>query len=271
MVPAKPKLVETFDPHALDRALAGTIFARKLHYFPETGSTNSLAMEAAAQDAPEGSAFIADYQIAGRGRGDHNWHSESGDSLLFSIVLRPRIAAADTLWLSLMAGVAVQHAIHDQLALNGDLRWPNDLLVNGKKFCGILTELATDLDRVRFAVIGIGVNVNQRAFPKELGDIATSLRIETGRKHARFELLVALLKSLHVEYKTLLENLSRAQRPVLLKRITGISSYVSGKEVHVSESGGYDGTTAGLDERGFLLVRTPAGIRKVISGGVREN
>ena len=258
----------------LNSALAGTIFANQLEYLAETASTNLLAMEAAAQGLPEGAVFLADRQTAGRGRGGHSWDSEPGTNLLLSFVLRPRIAPADALWLSLMSGLAVQQAIHHQTGLAPDLRWPNDLLLHNKKLCGILTELSSDGNRVRHAVVGIGINVNQREFPQDLSGLATSLAIETGRSWQRSRLLVALLTSLDSEYRMLLGELTPERTPTrpisLLQRLRESSSYIQGKPVHVSEEGGYDGTTAGLDERGFLLVRTPNGVRRVISGGVRE-
>ncbi len=266
--------VTPFDLAEVDSALAGTIFAGKIHHLAETASTNILAADAAGQRAPEGTLFVADRQTAGKGRGGHTWDSEPGSNLLFSFILRPRIASADALWLSLTAGMAVQHAIQERTALAPDLRWPNDLLLNRKKFCGILTELSSEGERVRYAVVGIGINVNQRQFPEELAGLATSLAIEAGRPWSRSELLVALLHSLHGEYRRLIDGLGtndpQSHSVSLLERLQGSSSYIQGKAVHVSEDGGYDGITAGLDERGFLLVRTSGGLRRVISGGVRE-
>jgi len=143
----------------------------------------------------------------------------------------------------------------------------NDVLIDSEKVCGILTEISADSDQLRFAVIGIGVNVNQRSFPAEFSDSATSLLIETGKEWSRTELLIALLQALELEYR---RTLSRSEEEALLHRLEAISSYVMGRPVHVDEAGGYDGITAGLDRRGFLRVRTPDGMRTVLSGGVRE-
>src|SRR5262249_7168536 len=149
-------------------------------------------------------------QTQGRGRGGHSWHSEPHSSLLFSFIVRPQIQAADALWLSLMAGVAVSDAVRRHTGLRPDLRWPNDLLMNTKKFCGILTELSTDGPAVRHAVIGIGVNVNQAAFPQDLASVGTSLRIESAKQWCRTELLATLLKALHTEYNSLIAELAQA-------------------------------------------------------------
>ena len=130
-------------------------------------------MQEAAKGAPHGSVYIAEEQTAGRGRGDHAWHSEPYSGIYVSILLRPQLAAADGLWLSLATGLAVQRAIENVTGLVTDIRWPNDLLSNGKKVGGILVEMNAEASRIRHAVIGIGINVNQRQFPAELraGDL----------------------------------------------------------------------------------------------------
>ncbi|HET9743222.1 MAG TPA: biotin--[acetyl-CoA-carboxylase] ligase [Terriglobales bacterium] len=258
-----------YDLTQLESSLAQTIYARRLHYFPKIESTNALAMQAAAAGVGEGSVFLADQQTAGRGRNGHGWHSEEGAAILVSVIFRPRLAPSRALWLSLMTGVAVHDAITRTTGVECDLRWPNDLLIGKKKICGILTEISADPEQLRFAVIGIGINVNQASFPPNIAHLATSLHIETGKSWSRTELLIALLESLETEYRNALQN-AASGNSALLHRLEKISSYVRGKRVHVEEAGGYDGVTAGLDERGFLLVRTAEGIRTVISGGVGE-
>jgi BirA family biotin operon repressor/biotin-[acetyl-CoA-carboxylase] ligase len=138
-------------------------------------------MREADEGAPEGMVYVADEQTAGRGRGAHGWHSARGAGLYVSVLLRPRVAPADILWLSLAAGLAVRDAVRQVTSLEADIRWPNDLLFGKKKFCGILTELNAEVTRVRHAVVGIGINVHQESFPGELSLIASSLRSETGR------------------------------------------------------------------------------------------
>lgn len=256
-----------YDVNELESALSGSLFSGKLHYIPETGSTNTLAMHAGAAGIEEGHVFFTDQQTAGRGRGGHSWQAEPGSAILVSVLLRPRIEAAQALWLSLMAGVAVHDALLGSCGIQCDLRWPNDLLIGRKKVCGILTEISSDAEQLRFAVIGIGVNVNENSFSAEIADTATSIQIETGKTWSRTELLTALLRSLEVEYqKALAPKGSRT----LVGRVESVSSYARGKQVHVDEAGGYDGVTDGLDANGFLRVRTQAGTRTVLSGGVRE-
>ena len=255
-------------PDILEPLLRGTMFAGRMHHFFRVGSTNVAGMAAAAQGEQEGALFIAEEQTAGRGRGGHTWESQASVGVYASAILRPPLAPADALLLSLMAGLAVCEAIERATTIQPDLRWPNDVLMNGRKFCGILTELNAEVSRVRYAVVGIGINVNQETFSADLQAVATSLRLETGREWSRVEIAAALLKSLDREYRVLLDN-PRAARESIHKRFEERSSYARRREVHVEEDGGYDGITEGLDERGFLRVRTEQGLRTVLSGGVR--
>lgn len=252
-------------PEILDPVMGGTIFAGKVHHAFRTESTNLDAMKAAAEDAPEGSVFLAEEQTAGRGRGGHSWHSQKSQGLYCSVVLRPQVSPAEVLVLSLAVGLAVQSAIEQATGLRPDLRWPNDLMLDGKKCGGILIEMNAEPTRVRCVVVGIGVNVNQQEFSSELREVATSLSIASGAAWARVPLLAALLQSLDREYRAV----SPATRVNIIERFSECSSYARGKQVRVEEHGGYEGVTAGLDERGFLMVRTADGMRTVISGGVR--
>ncbi len=267
-----PSIVDDrIDLAALDAALGETRFRGKLEFFPSIHSTNTHAMAQAEAGAPDGSVYFADEQTAGRGRGTHAWSSPPGSGLYVSVLLRPSIAPADVLWLSLASGLAVRDAVRKIASLECDLRWPNDLLFGRKKFCGILTELNAEVTRVRYLVIGIGINVHQPQFPADLSDIATSLHIETGRDWPRQELLAALLRFLDREIMALTVpgNLLAATASIL-SRLEQASTWIRGKRVYVEELEGYEGVTEGLDSRGFLQIRTAAGLRAVYSGGVRE-
>jgi len=261
---------DAFDLHALDAELAGTPFAGRLRYFPTIDSTNSTAMREGEEGAASGSVYFADEQTGGRGRGAHSWESAAGSGLYVSILLRPALAPADILWLSLAAGLAVQSAVRDLTSISPDIRWPNDLLLSGRKFCGILTELNAEVTRVRHAVVGIGINVHQPSFPPEIAELATSLTIETGRHWPRQDLLAGLLRHLQAEVEQLTGpygvELAAAS---IRERLSAGSSWTQGKSVIVTESDTFSGTTDGLDSRGFLRVRTEHGVRTVLSGGVR--
>ena len=251
----------------LSPLVKGTIF-QQIHHYYKIGSTNTAAMEAAANGAPEGSVYLAEEQTAGRGRGANAWHSARSTGIYCSVVLRPNLPPTDALILSLAAGLSAHSAVQQLDArVNPDLKWPNDLLIDGKKFGGILTEMNAEATRVRYLVIGIGINVNQPRFPEELRDVATSLKEISGSEWSRVELTAALLKSLHREYRDLLEKPSAHDS--ILRRFAEHSSYVRGRKVRVEENGGFEGVTEGLDARGFLQVRTAQGLRTVLSGTVR--
>ena len=262
-----------FNAAVINAALVGTRFAGKVRHFVTVGSTNAMLLEEAAAGAPEGTVFIADEQTAGRGRGGHSWHSAPGHGLYVSGLAKPGLPLRETLWISLATGLAVQDAIREATGVAVDIRWPNDLLAGGKKCGGILVETAVEPERsatLRYAVIGIGVNVNHAAFPDELAALATSLRMESGAVQNRSTLLVALLRALDREL-LLLEEASAPNGAALLERFAGASSWVSGKRVTVPEQGGYTGVTAGLDVHGFLrVVDDDSVLRTVLSGGVRE-
>jgi BirA family biotin operon repressor/biotin-[acetyl-CoA-carboxylase] ligase len=257
-------------PEILGPLLRGTIFDKQIHHFYKIGSTNTAAMAAAAEGASEGSVFLAEEQTAGRGRGAHSWESARSVGVYCSVVLRPALPPSEVLVLALAAGLAVRAAIEQvDTRVSIDLKWPNDVLIAGKKVCGILTEMNAEATRVRYIVAGIGINVNQASFSKELEGDATSLRLATGSEWSRVELAAALLKSLDREYRLLVEQ-PDARRSIL-RRFAEQSSWVRGKQVRVEENGTrVEGTTEGLDERGFLQVRTPQVLRTILSGTMRE-
>jgi BirA family biotin operon repressor/biotin-[acetyl-CoA-carboxylase] ligase len=268
-------------PELLAPLVRNTIFSGNIHHCVQADSTNSVALRGAAlasqhpDDTPEGAVFLAEEQTAGRGRSTHTWHSERGNGIYCSFLLRPPMTPAESLWLSLIAGVAVQDAVRETTALPADIRWPNDLLLNDKKFAGILTEMSSEGNKVNHAVIGIGINVNHQSFPQELSGTATSLAIEAGKKVDRLELAAALIRTVDREYRALLRSMSSPIRTLtlrfepIMRRVESRSSYALGKLVQVDEDGGYEGITDGLDPRGFLRVRTEQGMRMVISGSVR--
>ncbi|MBZ5720639.1 MAG: biotin--[acetyl-CoA-carboxylase] ligase [Acidobacteriia bacterium] len=255
-------------PEILAPFVKGTIFGKNIHHYYKIGSTSAAAMEAAAAGAPEGTVFLAEQQTAGRGRGAHSWHSPQSTGIYCSVVLRPALPPSEALVLSLAAGLAVHAAVQEiDSRVQPDLKWPNDPLLDGKKFCGLLTEMNAEATRVRYIVLGIGLNVNQTSFPAELQPLATSLRLATGTEWSRMELCASLLKSLDREYRSLVE--SAGAHDSILRRFQERSSWIRGRQVRIEENGGgFDGVTEGLDPRGFLQVRTAQGLRTVLSGTV---
>ncbi len=261
-----------------------------IHHHPITSSTNTLALEAARAGVPTG-VWLADEQTAGRGRGGHTWdspaHIEGQPAGLYvSILTRPNLPGAESLKLSLAAGLAAARAIADTTNATIDLRWPNDLMepfagsalekTPQKKLGGILTESAIDggSGYLTYAVIGIGINLNQPAFPPGLAPLATSLRRLTGIPVQRETLLAALLQSLATELALLDTEVNGAlprNAPKLTTRFEAASTWVRNLPVHVDEEGGYTGLTAGLTAQGLLQIRTANGTTSTVRhGGVRR-
>ena len=251
----------------LEGALAATLFAGKIHFSSSTGSTNTDALQAARGGAPHGSVYFADEQTAGRGRGDHAWQSNAGQGLYVSVLLRPKLALTRLPLLPLATGLAAIAAINEAAGIVADLRWPNDLLIGPQKAGGILVESKTEAGALAYAVVGIGINVHQREFPADVATPATSLDMAAGRTVSRQSLLAALLKSLERELLLLAEPDASAQIPA---RLAQASTWVSGRRVHVHGPQACTGTTEGLDEHGFLRVRTAQGVVRVQTGGLRS-
>jgi BirA family transcriptional regulator, biotin operon repressor / biotin---[acetyl-CoA-carboxylase] ligase len=255
-------------PEVVAPLVKGTIFASHIHHYYKIGSTNTAALEAAAAGAPEGTVFVAEQQTSGRGRGANSWQSAESVGIYCSVILRPALPPAEVLVLTLATGLAVRNAITQMDSrVEPDLKWPNDVLIQGKKVCGILTEMNAEATRVRHIVAGIGINVNQASFPDDLQAIATSLKMASGTEWSRVELCAALLKSLDLEYRTLLEK--KDAREWILKRFQEHSSSVRGRHIQVEETPELEGVTEGLDSRGFLQIRTAQGLKTVLSGTVR--
>jgi BirA family transcriptional regulator, biotin operon repressor / biotin---[acetyl-CoA-carboxylase] ligase len=256
-------------PQLLSHRLYGTPFARRIYHFFKVDSTNTVAMHLGEEGEPHGAVILAEEQSAGRGRAGRKWISEKSSGISCSLLLRPAIPTSHAPLLTLVAGLAARDAAAEDLANAPDIRWPNDLLVRGKKFAGILTEMRAEPDRMHYAVVGIGMNVNQTKMPAEISDIATSLRIETGKVHSRLELLVRLLRHFDRYYN---QFLAEGSAPII-RRFAQVSSYAQGKRVRITTATeGYTGSTAGLEPSGVLRVARDdgRGIELVLSGDVQE-
>ena len=254
-------------PEVLEPMIAGTIFAGGVRHFVKIGSTNAAAMRAGAEGVADARSQNADQTRDGARcgwpRSRRRARDAQGmcgsrirrDGIYCSALLRPKLAPEDVIILSLAAGLAVVEAVHEVTGLWGDLRWPNDVLLGGRKFCGILTELNAEVTRVRYVVVGMGLNVNNTEFPPELEAIATSLYLEAGQRFSRVELVAALLRALDREQTALSDGARTgvtAARERILRRFEQHSSYCRSCAVAVEEDGGYEGVTRGLDDRGFL-------------------
>jgi len=262
------KVPDILTPDLLRTQLKGSLFAKRIYHFFKTDSTNRVAMELANSGEAEGAVILAEEQTAGRGRAGRSWHSERAAGIYVTLLLRPKISPIQAPLLTMMAGLSAQAAIHAQTGLAPDLKWPNDLILGGKKLGGILTEMYADTSLVRFVIVGIGINVNQERLPSELSSIATSLWAETGRPQSRPQLLARLLREFESDYNHFLREGAKS----ITERFSKASSYAVGKKVHVANgSESFNGVTAGLAPEGLLQVERDDGkVVTIIAGDITE-
>ncbi len=260
---------------ALTSQLSTRFLGRPLRFFDSIDSTNTYASCLARDGAAEGTAVIADTQTGGKGRLGRRWVSPPRVNLYLSVILRPSKSAASAPQLSLLAAVAVAETIAQHIQLSPAIKWPNDVLVSGKKVCGILTEMQTKARGLQAVILGIGVNINAplSAFPEELQEKATSLLVVNGRLIDRVAFTAHLLTRLEKLYVLWLEE----GFPVVRSAWEGYATDFLGKPVMIAAPDGtISGTALGIDEDGALLVQggqagqggQPGAIRRVLAGDV---
>ncbi|MGA2418848.1 MAG: biotin--[acetyl-CoA-carboxylase] ligase [Candidatus Acidiferrum sp.] len=261
-------IADILTPELLRKRLKGSLFGKHVWHFFRTDSTNRVAFDLGHAGEPEGAVVVAEEQSAGRGRAGRAWHSERGTGIYVTLLLRPRLAPVQAPLLTMMAGISAQSAVAAVTGLNVDLKWPNDLLIAGKKVGGILTEMYAEPTLVKFVIVGIGLNVNQEKFPTELTAVATSLRAETGRRQSRMEVLVRLLREFEADYNRFLREGSAG----VVQKFEQVSTYARGKRVRVAMgTETFSGITAGLTPEGLLRVARENGETvTVIAGDVTE-
>ena len=243
-------------------AIRAALPDRHIVWLETCASTMTEAARLAVSGCASGSAVVAEEQTAGQGRYQRTWHSQREAGLYLSIVLRLALAEESARVVTLALGLATAEAIARATDLRPDLRWPNDVLIGDRKCAGILVQVESSA-----LIAGIGINVNQAAFAPEIAASATSLRLASGRPHAREPLLVHLLETVD----SFTRMLADGGRGPILRMFARASSYVLGKRVVVDQGGSaIEGVTDGLDESGFLVVRRPDGTRTtILAGGVR--
>ena len=262
------KLPDILAPSLIRPELGENRIGHKIVHYFRIESTNDTALALAAKGEAHGTVVLAEEQTAGRGRFGRVWFSERSKGIYASIILRPELSPTAAPAITLMAGVATHRALSTVTGLPADIRWPNDVLVNGKKVCGILTEMSAELDRLHYVVVGIGINVNHTAMPPELEPIATSLRMEGGKFYSRAQVLVTLLKELEREYRLLLDSGSGA----IAREWARASTYAEGKQIRVHSHGkDFLAITAGLEPNGSLrLCREDGKEEPLVSGEIVE-
>ncbi len=245
-------------------ALAAVWIARHIHYFPRIDSTNRFAKTLAAQGAADGTLVLAEEQTAGRGRMDRIWVSPAFSSILCSIIFFPQLPTAALFRLTMIAAVAIVNAIKRVCGVTASIKWPNDIYLSGKKLCGILTEFSADPQSVQYAVIGIGLNVNNDfSDHPELNNTATSLRLELGTMVSRFALLVAILEELDGQY-----HLLNTGGTEIIRRTWEQHALICGKRVRISSGdSSMNGIALGINDNGHLMLVDESGFRRDIVCG----
>jgi BirA family biotin operon repressor/biotin-[acetyl-CoA-carboxylase] ligase len=243
------------------------VVGRDIQVFEQTTSTNDVIEMLARDGVKEGAVVFAEAQTKGRGRLGRKWMSPTHQGLWFSILLRPDLRPQETTQLTVASATALRRAIKTVTGLSAEIKWPNDLLIGGKKVVGILTEMSAEVDRVRHVILGIGVDVNQDAaeFPAELRKIATSLKIEAGKEISRAELATEILRELDFDYA----RICGGKFPVVADEWEAGCATI-GKNVSVQMGSRHiRGRAEALDDDGALLVRTEHGhLERIIGGDV---
>ena len=233
-------------------------------YYDETDSTNNRAKEAGNNKEPHGTLFVADMQMAGKGRRGRVWKSPSGSSIYMTILLYPDIPPVKAPQLTLIMAIAVAEGIREVTGLETKIKWPNDIVVNGKKICGILTEMSTEIDYINHVVIGVGINVNQDTFPDDIKETASSLKMELGKRIKRSGLIAAVMKIFEKYYEIFQETEDLSG----LQELYNSMLVNKDREVKVLEPGNeYKAYAIGINQTGELIVRTPDGKEKEIYAG----
>ena len=238
----------------------------KLLFLKETDSTNDEAARQAAAGAGDGLFIVADKQNAGKGRRGRAWKDEGGVNTAMSILLRPDMKPDTAPMLTLIMALSVQGAVKKITGLKTFIKWPNDIVCNGKKLVGILTEMAEENESIKHVVIGTGININQEIFPEEIRDTATSLYLESGKKYSRAEITAECANGFEYYYGIFRRDLSLKS----LKDEYNAECVNCGRRVKVLDpSGEYEGEAEGIEDNGNLLVRiNDNSVREVRSGEV---
>ncbi|RPI80111.1 MAG: biotin--[acetyl-CoA-carboxylase] ligase [Desulfobacteraceae bacterium] len=260
------KWPEKTNPDEIRTGLQTEIFGQtELIYLPETDSTNRVAKDLALKNAPEGTLVIAEKQTQGRGRLGRQWFSPADEGVYISLIIRPAIPPQEAPKLTLLTAVAIADAIIDLTGLPIHIKWPNDILINAKKTAGILTEINSEMDRVNYIVVGLGLNVNTPSFPDEIKDLATSLFLETGQKWSRLKVVQAYLHWFE-KYYTLF---TQSGFSPVLKRWKELTRMIGKSISVVMLNEQYRGVVQDIDSDGALIIKNPNGnIQRIICGDV---
>ncbi len=257
--------MEIYNQKTIQQAINTKWAGNTVHFDDVTDSTNRVAKELAKEGAPSGTLAAADYQSAGRGRFDRVWSAPEGTAITMSLVLRPEFAPSCAPMLTLVMGLSVAQAV-EQLGMAPQIKWPNDVVVNRKKICGILTEMSLQGDQIDSVVIGVGININIPEFPEDMKDKATSLLLETGKTFDRSAMIGTVLQCFEKNYERFLRTCD------LTNLLSDYQKFLANRNQPVKVLEGehpWEGLCQGINEKGELLVRLPDGnTKRVLAGEV---
>lgn len=236
----------------------------EIHYYESIDSTNNEAKRLAEQGAPHGTLVLAEKQEKGKGRRGRVWDTPGGSSIAMSLLLRPSLAPGHASMVTLVMGLAAARACRELCGVEAEIKWPNDIVVNGRKICGILTEMSAEMDCINYLVVGTGINVNQQSFPEEIQDVAASLLGSSGKKTNRASLAALCLDRFEEYFEVFLgtEDLTGLEREY--------NEMLAGKDkkVRVLEPGNeHEGISRGINRKGELLVELPDGTTEAVYSG----
>lgn len=263
------RLIESADVMTkaeLESSMHSKVMGQNVVYYSEADSTNTRAKRLAEEGCPHGTLVVADCQTAGKGRRGRAWSSPAGSGIWMSLVLRPDIPPSSASMVTLVAALAVAEGIRRTTGLTPQIKWPNDIVLSGKKICGILTEMATELQEIQYVVIGIGINVNTDEFPEELSETATSLYLESGQRIKRSPLICASMEAFEAYYE---EYRKTGDLSLLKGSYEGLLANLNREVLVLAAAGNYSGICRGINNLGELLVELPDGtVKQVLSGEV---
>jgi BirA family biotin operon repressor/biotin-[acetyl-CoA-carboxylase] ligase len=260
------KISDLLLPNEIREGLDTKVFGRKgIVYHSKINSTNTKAKELASGDAPEGTLVVAEQQVKGRGRKGRTWFSPSQGGIYISLILKPHISPGEAPKITMLTGVVVAETLLKLTPCNINIKWPNDILVNGKKIAGILTEMSTEMDAIEYIVVGLGMNVTTPRFPDDIKDKATSILIETGQYFSRVTFIREYLKW-YEKYYDIFKNIGFAPVIQRWKEFTDIIGHMVIAEVSGKK---YIGEVHDIDNDGILILKDKnKNLHRIFSGDV---
>jgi BirA family transcriptional regulator, biotin operon repressor / biotin---[acetyl-CoA-carboxylase] ligase len=256
---SKPDILLPFE---IQEKLHTNIIGKKIQYFPTIHSTNTYAKQIIKQDIKDGTVIVSDIQTEGRGRKNRSWQSTT-NGLWFSIILFPNLTPNNGMLLTMASSISIVQGIKEITGLNPIIKWPNDVLIENKKVCGILTEINAEMDKINYAIIGIGINVNNQ-IDTSLEDIAISLKIKVGSPVSRLNLLSSILNYMDQYYN----QINKGDFFLIRNKWLEYSGIIGRKIIAHDEKTTYQGIVTDIDDSGCIILKTTSGIHRILSGDI---